>query len=253
MTRDYDQILDSFDRRCRMKKMVNLLLCAVIIILGISSVLFIWNHDQEGILTFRWMTVDGTIYTTVMTMFILAVNVVELEEQTELTERHVYFARLSSAVAECLILVVALLSQLPFFSEHMHLTRYDMFCMHVMIPLLTVISFAINDPPVGPLKLREIFIGTDFVTVYAAVIIPLIAANVITDEYIPYFFLDVRNMKMPYVAGCFAVIYGIAFLISYCLYRLNRKLYWGWFRHLWGDSQKNRNDHDSHSRENDLC
>ncbi|SCW46174.1 hypothetical protein SAMN02910456_01246 [Ruminococcaceae bacterium YRB3002] len=232
MSDNFENILTDLDRRYRSKKYLNIAICAVIIILGISSVVYIFMSDHEGILTFRWMTVDGTIFTVLMSILFIAVNIVELRHKTELTRQSVYFTRLSSAVAECLILVVVLLSQLPCFTEHMHIFRYDMFNMHILIPLLTVCSFVTNDSPIGRLKWYKIVAGSIFIFIYTVVILTLIATDVIGHEQIPYFFLDIKNMSVAFTVFCFVFIYGVSFLLSWGLSRLNIRLYWRWFRNL---------------------
>lgn len=225
-----ERIERSFKRRYERKKLVNLVISAVIVLSGILSVTYIWHHDQEGILTFRWMTVDGTIFTTVIMLFYVVVSVVELARYTELTNWLVYFTRLAAAVAESLILIIVLLSQLSFFPEHMHIFRFDMFQMHILIPVLTVLSFILNDSPIGKLTFRQKLHGTWFVTLYAVVILTLIGTGIIPAEQIPYFFLDVANMPLLTFVGYFVLIYALGWLLSHCLSSWNRKLSWLWFR-----------------------
>ena len=223
-----------FHRRYRQKKLVNLAICALIAVLGIASFLFIWNYDRDGLLTFRWMTVDGTIFTTAIALIYIAVNVLEICRYTELTSRWVYFLRLSSAVAESLIMVVVLLSQLPFSPSHMHILRFDMFNMHILIPLLTVASFLLNDSPIGRLRPVQRLRGTWFITLYAAVILTLIVREIIPPEEIPYFFLDVKHLPALAFAGCFLFIYSLGYSLSTLLSHWNRKLSWQWFKGVAG-------------------
>ena len=225
-----EQIERLFKHRYQIKKTVNLLISIVIVVLGITSVVFIWNYDRDGLLTFRWMTVDGTIFTTVIALFYVAVSILELMRYTELTNLNVYFMRLASAVAESLIMVVVLLSQLPISPEHMHLFRYDMFNMHLLIPVLTVLSFILNDSPIGELTFWQKLHGTWFVTLYAAVILTLIATGILPHEQIPYFFLDVANIPVLMTIICFVFIYALGYLLSHCLSKWNRRLSWLWFR-----------------------
>lgn len=225
-----EQIEQRFKRRYNRKKLLNILISAVIVVLGVSSVIFIWSYDRDGVLTFRWMTVDGTIFTTVIALCYIAVNAFEIVRYTELTSRIVYFMRLASAVAESLIMVIVLLSQLPFSQQHMHILRYDMFNMHLLIPILTVASFALNDSPIGKLRLGKLFHGTWFITLYAAVVLSLILTGIIPEEMIPYSFMDVAHMPALVVALCFVFVYGIGLLLSWLLSRWNQKLSWRWFR-----------------------
>ena len=229
-----ERIEQRFKRRYRQKKLTNLLISAVIVLLGITSVLYIWNYDRDGVLTFRWMTVDGTIFTTVIAFFYIAVNLLEITRYTELTSRLAYFMRLASAVAESLIMAVVLLSQLPVFPQHMHIFRFDMFQMHISIPILTVASFALNDSPIGKLKPLKLFHGTWFVTLYAAVILTLILTEAIPREMIPYAFLDVAHLPALAVLVSFAAVYGMSWLFSLLLSRWNRKLSWLWFKGVAG-------------------
>ncbi len=225
-----EQIEMRFKRRYKQKKLLNILISAVIVVLGVSSVAFIWNYDRDGVLTFRWMTVDGTVFTTAVALCYIAISAFEIVRYTELTSLFVYFTRLAAAVAESLIMVVVLLSQFPFSPQHMHIFRYDMFNMHLLIPVLTVASFIVNDSPIGDLRFGKLLHGTWFITLYAATVLTLILTGIIPQEMIPYAFMDVANMPALAIALCFVFIYGTGFVLSYLLSRWNRKLSWLWFR-----------------------
>ena len=229
-TEQIEQIEERFKRRYRQKKLLNILVSAVIVLLGCSSLAFTWNYDRDGALTFRWMTVDGTVFTAFIALCYVAVSAFELSRYTELTSRVVYYIRLASAVAESMIMIAVLLSQFPFSPQRMHIFRYDMFNMHLLIPVLTVASFLMNDSPIGKLKAGKLFHGTWFVTLYAAVVLTLILTGVISREMIPYAFMDVAHMTAPAVAACLASVYGLGFLLSWLISCGNRKLSWLWYR-----------------------
>ncbi|MBQ6575208.1 MAG: hypothetical protein IJL90_03785 [Lachnospiraceae bacterium] len=221
---DIDLIEKRFEQRYKTKKKLNLVICAVIALLGTASVMFIFDFDNDGLYTFRWMTVDGTLYTTIISYICFFVNIVEIRKYTELTSRAVYYMRLSSAVAEGLIITVVLISQLPFTDEHMHIFRFDMFNMHILIPLLTILSFIMNDSPIGFINRIKRLNGTWFITVYAVVIVSFILGGKISDDMIPYEFLDIVNMSAGEIIGCLLVIYTIGYCFSNLLYRLNKKI-----------------------------
>ena len=230
-----DKLLDAeqnFDRQYRIKKLANFVVSLIIVVLGISSVIFIFLHDGDGWLTFRWLTVDGTIFTTVLSIVFVVIDIIDFVYLSEHYSTAVYFMRLAAAVAEGLIMIVVLISQLPVFSEHMHIFRYDMFNMHILIPLLMIASFVLNDPPIGILRFSQKWHGSWYVTLYAAVVIMLIITGVIPTERIPYFFLDVTHLPLLDLAGYFVIIYGIAFGLSCLLSYLNRKLSWLWLHDL---------------------
>ena len=221
---------DHFDLRYREKKILNLFVGAMIIAMCVFALIYMAGIDREGILMLRWMTVDGTLFTLVLTLFFFIVNIVELSRNTELTRRAIYFTRLSSAVAESVIIIVVLISQLPVFPMHMHIARPDMFFMHIAIPVLVIASFTMNDSPLGKLGRVETFYGTSFVTFYAVIILSLIGSGVIKREYIPYGFLDIKAMSMPVIIATVAVFYVMGYALSAGLSEMNRKLYWRWFR-----------------------
>lgn len=229
---DFDALEQDYLSRFRTKKRVNIGVCSLIFILGVLSVIFIFKFDKEGIMTFRWLTVDGTIFTTVGALIYIVVNLIEMYGKTEVTYISAYYVRLSCAVAEALIMTVVLMSQLPVFDQHMHIFRFDMFNMHILIPVLTISSFVLNDAPIGKIKPFYRLRGTWFVTFYAVTIIMLILTDTITGTMIPYFFLDFDNMSFGLIAFTFIVIYGTAYLLSFGISELNRKLSWRWFKNV---------------------
>ena len=229
-TEKLEKIEKNFVSRYRKKKLLNLLVGAMIIAMCVFALIRMANIDKEGLYMLRWMTVDGTLFTLILTIFFFVVNIVELEKHTELTRKAVYLARLSSAVAESLIFIVVLISQLPIFPMHMHLTRPDMFCMHIAVPILVIASFTMNDSPLGKLSMMETFCGTSFMTFYAVTIVSLIGTSVIKREYIPYQFLDIQAMSAPTIIVTVAVFYIMAYSLSAGLSKMNRKLYWRWFK-----------------------
>ena len=230
-----DRLLDAeqnLDMQYRIKKIANFIVSLVIVILGVSSIIYIFVHDKDGWLTFRWLTVDGTMFTTVLSVFFIVIDIIDFLRLSETSTAVVYFTRFSSAVTEGLIMIVVLLSQLPFFSEHMHILRYDMFNMHILIPVLMIASFTLNDPPIGILSLRQKISGTGYVFLYAIIVISLIVTGIISQEQIPYFFLDVTHMPLLDLAGCFILIFVIELFLAHILSFLNRKLSWVWLKDL---------------------
>ena len=226
-----DSALEAFSRRCRRKKRTNLMLSALITVLGVTS--FLYGLRLEPLSTiFRWMTVDGTVFTTLGAAAFLAVNLVELVNHTELTNVSVYYLRLSAAVAESVIFIVVLISQLPVFAEHLPVfDRYDSFVMHLLVPVLGVGSFLMNDSPIGRLRPPERWRGTWFVTCYGAVLVTLIATGLLPPEQIPYDFLDFAHSPGLFLAA-FAVVYTSAYLMAWGLSVWNRRLSWLWFRNV---------------------
>lgn len=225
-----EKLEKNFDRRYRKKKVLNLIVGTLIIAMCVFALIRMAGIDREGLLMLRWMTVDGTLFTLMLTIFFFIVNIVELRRNTEMTRRAIYFTRLSSAVAESMIFITVLISQLPVFPMHLHLTRPDMFCMHIAIPILVIVSFTMNDSPLGKLTRIETFYGTSYVTFYAVIILSLIGSGVIKREDIPYGFLDIKAMSIPLIIATIAVFYVMGYTLSSSLSKMNRKLYWTWFK-----------------------
>lgn len=225
-----DDILEKFGRRYRYKKITNIAVSYLIVILGVSS--FIYGlHLEPHVTIFRYMTVDGTLFTTIGSLVAIIVNHIEIFRNSELTNKIVYYIRLSSATVELVIFTVVILSHLPFFSESIPMAdRYDSFVMHVLVPILSTVSFEINDSPIGKLRPKARWYGTWFVTTYAVVIITLIVTGTLEDEKVPYFFLDITDNPPWLTLTAFIVIYGIGYLLSWFLSEANRKLSWLWFK-----------------------
>ena len=221
-----------FKRRFKIKKLANVFICAVIAVLGITSFIYIWNYDGDGFLTFRWMTVDGTVFSTVIAIIYCIASILEITKYTEITFDFVYYLRLASAVAEGLIIAVVLLSQLPFSPQHMHIFRYDMFNMHIVIPILSIASFVFNDSPMGKLKVRKMLHGMWFVAFYAVAVVALIVTKAIPEEMVPYAFVDVLNAPALAIIMSAVFIFGLSFLLSFVFYRLNKKFSWIWFKKI---------------------
>lgn len=228
----YSNALKEFRIRYRKKKIVNIIISSIIVVLGITS--FVYGLGIEPSITIlRWMTVDGTLFTTLSSAVFIIVYIVELFKHTEMTLVPVYYARLSSAVAESVIFVVVVFSHMPFFEESLPVfDRYDSFIMHLVVPILTVVSFILNDSPIGKLKVIERLHGTWFVTLYAVVIFTMIHKNILPTEMIPYFFLDYRHASIEILIFAFVFIYGTGYLMSWRISEWNRKLSWRWFKNI---------------------
>ena len=99
---DCDEVWGTFEHRYLYKKITNICISALIVFLGVSSFLFGW-HIEPSVTIFRYLTVDGTVFTTVGAAVFIAANLIELIGHTELTWPSVYYLRLSAAVAESVI------------------------------------------------------------------------------------------------------------------------------------------------------
>ena len=229
---DFREVERSLDRALLHKNATNLGVSALIVLLGVSSFLY-GLTIEPGITIFRYLTVDGTLFTTAGALVCIGINLAELAVREDFTSVLTYFVRLAMAVAESVIFIVVLFSQLPFFDQHLPMfDRYDSFVMHVIIPILGVGSFLVNDSPIGRLRPGQRWHGTWFVTFYGVIILWLIASERLPSELIPYFFLDYRNEGFGIFAQAFVFVYGVAYFMSWGLSEWNMKFSWMWFRNV---------------------
>ena len=235
---DIERVEKALDRSLIRKNTANICVSAVILLLGVSS--FLYGLTLEPSVTiFRWLTVDGTLFTTCGALACIVINLVEIVRREDLIFTATYYIRLSMAVAESVIFIVVVFSQLPVFSEHLPMfDRYDSFVMHVVIPILGVASFLFNDSPIGRLSPGKCLLGASYVSVYAVIIVTLISTEKLPTELIPYFFLDYRTNGFGIFLLAFAFVYTVAYLMGWGLSVWNRKCSWLWFRDLVGSARK---------------
>ena len=224
-----DRIEQEMKRRNHIRKKLNIVLCLITVLLGTTATIFKVRYEGGFITCFREMTVCSTVLTTATSTAMIVLNLYEIWLGSEISCRIPYFFRLSSAVTEFIVIITVLIGFLPFFSDHPVIARYDMFNMHILIPLLTICSFIFNDSAIGKVSARELMYGLIIITIYAVFILTLILTNVIPEKKIPYSFLDVRNQPLWYPVLAFVSIYGNGYLLSWVFYKLNLKLSWQWY------------------------
>ena len=225
-----DQITKEMLRRNRWRKSLNIVLCLIIVFLGVTATIYKVRYEGGFITCFREMTVCSTVLTTLTSAGLILLNLYELRIGSEISQRGLYYFRLSSAVTEFIVLMIVLLGYLPLFTDHPVIGRYDMLNMHVLIPLLTIGTFLFNDSAIGGLSAVKLLNGLRIITIYAVFILTLILTNVIPENKIPYSFLDVRNQPFWLHFLAFIVIYGTGYLLSWLFYKLNLKFSWLWYR-----------------------
>ena len=220
------------DRRSRKNTRWNLLIASLIFIFGSASVFLSLFDKSEAdfFLEFRFMTMNGTIFTTLISLMILIVSAFELRKNRAVISDRLYYFRLSSAVTEIIIAVVIAMSFLPSVPDNPNVFTFPSFTMHVILPVLSVISFLINKTPVRDLNPFRRFNCSWLITLYAVTVITMITVGFIPQEKIPYSFLDFQNHPSWYVIyfGCF--IYSLTYLSSFWLTDGNSRMASLWSR-----------------------
>lgn len=227
---DLEQFEKRFRARYILKKRVNAVLCLFIVFCGVTALLYsVFVNHMNLFDRLRYMTFNGTIFTTIVSLIFAAVCLVEAGAETEVTLRIVYFLRLSAAVTEMVIVVVVMIGLTPMFPDQPDITSYTGIMMHLVIPPATLFSFVFNDAPIGKLKPWEPFYGTWFVTIYAVVMSTLIVTGTLPEEKVPYSILDFEHTDPLSGLLVLTGIYAVGYVMALILSSLNRKYSWIWF------------------------
>ena len=232
-TIDLDVFEQRFMRRYKIKKVVNAIVSFLIVFCGVSAVLysvFVFHNNLFN--RMRYMTFDGTLFTTLISLISGFVFIDEARKDTEVTNRKVYFLRLSSAVTEFVIFIVVMFGLTPLVPDNPDVTSYTGIMMHLVIPFLMLLSFMFNDAPIGRLKPLEPFFGTTYITIYALIMLVLFGLRILPSRLAPYSFLDFDNTGWGFKLMCLAGIYIVGYTIAVILAFLNSKLSWIWFYDL---------------------
>ena len=211
------------------KKKLNLALNLLISALGISS-LFIKFFLVDGLLAFRAFTVDGNIFTTIVSVIAVVVNIREIIKKTENDSRTMFFLELASAVTEAVIFIVVMIGYLPIFTDNPKITPYHMFCLHVAIPVLAVLRFIFFEKPLGILKPSKLLIGAIPIGVYGIGVVTAIKLGILPVSLVPYSFLDFDSNFLWYFFFALFAIPCFGFLWSWMFYRLNLRASHLWYR-----------------------
>ena len=224
---EYEQF---FTRRYRLKKAINAVLCFIIAFWGISALLYSAFVLHDNLFHYlRYMTFDGTIFTTVTSLLRGIACIQERRKDFEITDRKVFFLRLSSATTELVILAVVLFGLSPLVPDNPDISTYTGIVMHLVMPFLTLFSFLFNDAPIGKLKPLEVFQGTTYITIYAIIMMILFGFRILPSSMAPYSFLNFDTTSLLYKLECLIGIYAAGYAISLVLSKLNRQLSWIWF------------------------
>jgi len=210
------------------KKHWHLLMNLIISILGVSA-LYIKFFKIDGLLAFRAFTVNGNLFTTIVSIasVVLSFKIFKMDEEIE--NRTMFFLSLCSAVTEAVIFIIVMMGYLPFFEDNPAIWPYDMFCLHVAIPLVAVAKFVFFERPQGILEPYKLLIGTIPIGVYAIFIVSAIKIGILPIELVPYSFLEFDSHFLWYVVFAAIVIPSFGYLWSWMFYRLNIRTSLHWY------------------------
>ena len=95
------------------------------------------------------------------------------------------------------------------------LLRYDMINMHLNIPILTVVTFVLNDEAIGKCSWKKLTGGLIFLELYSISVVTLILLRVIPEEKIPYRFLNVWSGQAWYTIAVALIVFSGGYLFPF--------------------------------------
>ena len=217
--------------RFKYKKQLNILISLTISVLGFCSFLISVVEDMnwDFLSDFRFMTINGTVFTSIISLITAVISLAEIIKGEDIKLEKFYFLRLTSVVTESIIAIVILMSLFPFIPDKPNILKYDSFNMHVIIPILTIVSFLIAEPPSEKIKPIMRFNGSALITIYSVIIVSLILWGVIPQSEIPYSFLEVNTRPLWYILLAGVIIYAGAYFLSWGYIELNKKISKSWY------------------------
>ena len=217
--------------RFKYKKQLNILISLTISVLGFCSffISVIRDMNWDFLSDFRFMTINGTVFTSIISLITAVISLAEIIKGEDIKLEKFYFLRLTSVVTESIIAIVILMSLFPFIPDKPNILKYDSFNMHVIIPILTIVSFLIAEPPSEKIKPIMRFNGSALITIYSVIIVSLILWGVIPQSEIPYSFLEVNTRPLWYVLLAGVIIYAGAYFLSWGYIELNKKISKSWY------------------------
>ncbi len=217
--------------RFKYKKQLNILISLTISVLGFCSffISVIRDMNWDFLSDFRFMTINGTVFTSIISLITAVISLAEIIKGEDIKLEKFYFLRLTSVVTESIIAIVILMSLFPFIPDKPNILKYDSFNMHVIIPILTIVSFLIAEPPSDKIKPIMRFNGSALITIYSVFIVSLILWGVIPQSEIPYSFLEVNTRPLWYILLAGVIIYAGAYFLSWGYIELNKKISKSWY------------------------
>ena len=228
---DIDDLYKRYRKRYVIKKTIAAIYNLFIGLCGLTAVMYSVLVFKSNLFDrLRYMTFNGTIYTTIISFAFVIISTIESIRDTELTNKIVYYMRLSSAVTEFVIFAVVMFGLSPLVPDNPDIYTYPGVMMHLVVPICSLVTFIFNDAPIGKLKPLEPLHGTWFITIYAVIMTFLFGTGILPSSRAPYSFLDFENHSIFFSIACLTGIYIVGYSISLFLSYLNRKMSWIWYK-----------------------
>lgn len=181
--------------------------------------------DTGGINIFRFFTNDGNIICILVSYISLFFLLRKLFNKDKPLPKFIYPLKLISAVTGAIIFLVVFLILGPLMGGlQMMISGFRMSVLHVVNPILCVLSFLVLEENENKKSKRHALIGASAVYVYGFISILLVLFRVWENQNIPYPFLRVYDNPLWQTILYFTVILGGAYGLSLLFQKLQLKL-----------------------------
>lgn len=183
----------------------------ILVVLG--TVALVLDYLANRSVSFHYFTYDGNLLTVISSaIMLIAVMVRLLFKKRHSVPVFVYLLKLASTVAETIILLMVVLALVPALGDGLF-SGYSPVVLHAVDPLLCLISFLAFDPAADSHPKHSyflnMFVGSSYVIIYAAVALICVYLRLWTGSGIPYPFLNVySNPTSETVLYAFAILGG---------------------------------------------
>ena len=223
----FDRIDAEIIRRNRIRKICNIFICMIVCVMGMAALIIKGKQylDSSDPLyqMFGAFTANGTSFTVIVSFLLILINSYEIGHRTEVTKNWLYYLRLSSTASETIIMFTVMMTLLPFVPDAPSYDTIDARLTHIYAPLLTILSFLFNDPPIGRLKPRQVIRGMVQLFLYAVIMLTLFISGLVPWEDAEYEFL--HNGPNLFMLIAISAIFVGGFFLTWLISRLNRKGY----------------------------
>jgi len=71
--------LEIFNKKFRKKKIINLIISIITVLMGFTAIAYVYTHWVGGLIKYRYLTLNGTVFTTFLTSIAVVVNIIEFK------------------------------------------------------------------------------------------------------------------------------------------------------------------------------
>lgn len=175
------------------------------------------QHAASSFHMFQFFTNDSNILLLLASLLLVGFEIKTLIVKTSVIPNWVHVFKMVASVGTTLTFLTVMFYLLPVVGFQM-INTFGMACLHIICPLCAIVSLiCFEDGEKIPFKC--VFLGVVPATVYAIIIVPLVANGMIES---PYPFTDIlNNPAYLSVISAFVILLG-TFACSFGLWKMNQ-------------------------------